>query len=202
MPKNQYGPADKAAVWGEDVDQNRSNPRPKAISDVIVHFWKKDSMDRREALAMFDNGNRFGPLIALGTALRLGFRLRDFADNSRVLQGIGGVEIITAGSIKVRYYLDDDHDRLHETDFHVLENLAGDYEANLPTEDIVEDPNVVPLVAITVAKKRAPTEEELKSLEDRIREAEKAADRAEKERETRKAAEKDKRAKGKGKATA
>ncbi|KAG7293532.1 hypothetical protein NEMBOFW57_003584 [Staphylotrichum longicolle] len=150
---------------------------------------------------MFDSGNRFAPLMALGTALNLGFRSRDFSSDRRVLQSIGGVELLTAGTIKVRYYLAGNFDRLHETDFHILEQLAGDYEVNLPTEQVEAHPIIgVPIVAATVAKKRAPTDAELRLLEDRIRQVEELADLAEKERAMRKAAEREKREKIKAKA--
>lgn len=114
---------------------------------------------------MIDSGNRFAPLMALETALKLGFRSKDFSSDRRVLQSIAGVEVLTAGTIKVQYYLTGNFDRLHETDFHILKQLAGDYEVNLPTEQVEAQPNDgVPIVAATVAKKRAPTDGQITSL--------------------------------------
>lgn len=77
---------------------------------------------------------------------------------------MGGSEHVTAGSIPLRYYLNDDHTNPLETDFHVLEMLGGEYDVNLPTDGLVMDPGEVPVAAFLVAPKREPTAGELLSF--------------------------------------
>ena len=107
---------------------------------------------------MRDSGNQLGPLIALKTALELGFRRWDFTGERRVFQSVAGSEDVTAGSILIRYYLDN---KWWEAIFHVLKELGGGYEVNIPTEPPLTDPSQIPVVGATIATKRKPTEGEL-----------------------------------------
>ncbi|SPQ17691.1 2b9c96e6-f9e0-477a-af68-fff339d159d8 [Thermothielavioides terrestris] len=181
-----------------------TKPRRLRKYDITLHLWRKNSSRRRRALGMLDSGNRFGALLDLRVALALGYRAADLAGPPRVLQTVGGGELLTAGVVKIRYYVGGDADTLHERDFHVLETLAGGYDVNLPMGEVDPDGQAEgeaevegeaeggepPVVAWTVQKKREPTEDELRAMAERVREAEAAAERAEEERAVREAAKK------------
>jgi hypothetical protein len=91
-------------------------------------------------------------------ALKLGFRRRDFRGVPQVLESVAGSEHVTAGSIFVRYYLDEDFTNPLEADFHVLERLGGSYDVNIPTDGLAIDPSVTPVAAFLVTAKRAATQ--------------------------------------------
>ncbi|KAK4040929.1 hypothetical protein C8A01DRAFT_34986, partial [Parachaetomium inaequale] len=135
-----------------------NNVTPGRGSDVTIHLHNNLSAKTIPVRGLLDSGNQFGALISLNTALKLGYRPRDFNGGPRVLQSVGGHEHVTAGSIPIRYYLGDDSHNPHDANFHVLQVLAGGYDVNLPTQGVVIDPGMIPVAAFLVTAKREPTE--------------------------------------------
>lgn len=112
---------------------------------------------------MLDSGNQFGPLVAIGTVVKLGYRSKDIQGTPRVIQCIGGVQCNTIGIVRLRYHQDQHSDEVLQDDFHVLEHLTGDYQVILPTEAPAEEGTGPPLVGAMVAARRSPTQGELPS---------------------------------------
>jgi len=168
-----------------------SGTHPGRPSDVCVYLQKDTDTTPVPVRGLLDSGNQFGPLISLGTALELGYRRRDFNGGPLVLESVGGSELVTVGSIPIRYSLGDDN--VLETDFHALEKLGGPYDVNIPTErNIILDPPTTPVAAFLVIADREPTEEERLQMEETLRQDDAEKEKAERARERRRAADREK----------
>jgi hypothetical protein len=123
---------------------------------------ESENSDRyKKALALLDSGNQLGPLVAYDTVLALGFQSRDFHGDPQVFECVGGLESVTAGTVRMRYYQNGNFSKPLVDDFHVVESLPGGYDIILPTEEMLDDPDVTPLVAATVAPANPPDAGEL-----------------------------------------
>lgn len=116
----------------------------------------------KEAQGLLDSGNRLGHMILMDKLFSMGIRSEEI-DFSRMekIQVVGGSTLKTAGVIRIiwRYVEADD---AFEEDFHILEDLLGDYEVLLAMDPaLLQDSNAPTPVAATIEAGGGVTESKL-----------------------------------------